>query len=846
MAFFEAVKKDFNLKKIQQRVDPLLFDNSKGDPEFVLITEKPYLKAAVNQLLRSFATILRRKPRVIILSSIVIEPTEKDLQKQITELYTSYRSDFKELVPRGAKILVEGRAIYALTRGNTLDVSSFYDIVFNKSHFFFPETRSKVFPIDTFYKWREKDNWENHFTKLQLIKVIKEEKASPRLPKLTKIKIEKDEIAKFFEEKSLEPRIAIDTETSGFDFLVDRVGCVTLSFDGKTGYYINWDYIDPDEFGHFIRGKYQIYANGKFDIKMLMSHKVPRDSMHIDSDIVNLAHLVNEMSFNGLKVSAWTHTSFGGYQEAQDTYYKKNKLKSYLDIPEDILVEYSVMDAILTFQIHEKMLAQVKEIDIKFPMKTKFTLESYYFDVVVPTLNAFIDIEFEGVYIDTAKLQEASTLLEKEIIFAKDQVLKALDTTINVDSPAQLGKLFEQKGWREIQRGKSGNYLTNVDCLAEWAKEGHTEASQILEYRKLTTIQNTFVGYEKKNSGYWQYLKKHKDGSNRVHSSFAIMLAGSGRNKSKKPNLQNVPARGKAAELVRSFFVPPNKDYVFLSADASGLQLRLAAMVNNDTLMREIFTELSGDMHSISAQSVILNHKVPLAEFLKEKKGKYKPVRAKAKTLNFGLLFGASASTVAEKTIKPNWTKAECEQYISENKLFPLPWQQDQNDIFFIVAYDLRKKFMTTYKGLSAYLDASRKLAEKQGYIRSPFGAIRRLPQLLYQGDKDDRDNRGISNLLNICLNSPIQNMESVYMHRMVIEVSKFIKENNMKSRFFGAIHDAVELYAHKDEVLILKEKITESFTRVVPESNGIPLEMEGNVADFYGEGELWDMGKEW
>jgi hypothetical protein len=217
---------------------------------------------------------------------------------------------------------------------------------------------------------------------------------------------------------------------------------------------------------------------------------------------------------------------------------------------------------------------------------------------------------------------------------------------------------------------------------------------------------------------------------------------------------------------------------------------------------------------------------------------------------NFGLIFGAGGQTIKRVVIEPNWSSKECGEYILENKLkIEKDSMTHKPDPMLTVAKDIREKFFEAYPELANWHRDYKSKSANQGYITSIYGAIRRLPQLLYQGEEDDYGL--VSNLESICLNSPIQNMESVIMTQLMLKVHYWLKENNMKSRFFGAVHDAVELYVFKDEAKEVSRKIKELFELAREEFNGIPLEMEGNIADYYGtkdsdNWELWDLGHDW
>jgi DNA polymerase I-like protein with 3'-5' exonuclease and polymerase domains len=301
--------------------------------------------------------------------------------------------------------------------------------------------------------------------------------------------------------------------------------------------------------------------------------------------------------------------------------------------------------------------------------------------------------------------------------------------------------------------------------------------------------------------------------------------------------------------------------------------------------MIKVFTELGGDMHSMTSNTVLMRN-YSLEECLKRKKEpEFYDARFKSKQINFQLLFGATAFNFAQTIIEKEWSFVEVLEYVKENDLLnkvnalkkhivgsdrPNWKKADDEEIvgpdwgslfegkdkekfpyIWAVASDIRKKFFEKYSGLFSWIesvvgskkDGTKGLAQLNGYVRSPFGAIRRLPQLKYEG-KDDK-NGVIKNLKNIALNSPVQNYENVLMLLMAIRLNNHIKENGLKSRLCGDVHDAIISYTHKDEIEELFRIAKEEFEKDRPENMGIPLEMECEISDYYGKGEVWGFGKE-
>jgi DNA polymerase I-like protein with 3'-5' exonuclease and polymerase domains len=527
------------------------------------------------------------------------------------------------------------------------------------------------------------------------------------------------------------------------------------------------------------------------------------------------------------------------------------------------------------------------------------------------------------MYIDWDLLKKYSSDLQKQIDNLEKEVLDYFGLKkgeLSLTSGNELGALLEVKDWKDHGRSKNkptknivsflkkkfgvnltrknGVYLTGDDQLEKWKKDGYKDiVNKILKHRELCTLMKTFIGGKVDNKnidrgnlvstfdwglfqendnediekGFFQYKKS--DG--KIHSTFGPMMTKSQRNWSKAPNGQNIPKHGDLAKWYRKIFIPPSEDYYIVEQDAAGFQLRIGAIYSGDKEMKKVFTELGGDMHSMTAQAV-LKRDISLNEFFKlkaEGNEEIKEIRFKAKAVNFGFLFGTVAYSFA-LGLEKEWPYKDIVEYVRRYNLqervkFFLrilkgdrigedkdkAFDGDKGEFFaniddkrkfanvWAVAADIRKKFFERYPGLEEWIKRQSSEAEEKGYVVSPFGAVRRLPQLTYQGKHDLKGK--VKNWKNIALNSPVQNFESVYMNILMGEQNKYIKKNNLETHLCGNVHDANISYVHKDELKEFLEISKEIFERDRPENKGIPQELESNVADYYGKGEVWGFGTE-
>ncbi len=851
--FFNYGDPSLTVKQNAKRIDPVLF-KTHPSPDITFVVDELWGKKEIDEFHHDFIMhdFSNEMINYQILYCFKFEANEKEQSKGMEKFYSKNRIKFDDYISPYSKVIPIGRAIYAITGSTDLKAETFYDYIFNKTYFYAPDIKSYVYPVDFKSMWLNKDNFSNFFIKLQVNKALEETLFHKRQRPLKKIIVEDPN--EFLKQHTEAKKVAWDIETSGFNYQSNDVGCITMSFNGITGYYLRWKDIDTQILNKFFENKFQIGANLKFDVRFLRERGV--SNANVDFDTLNAGHALNEMRSNSLKTHSWLYTVHGGYEDGLDKYRAKYpRLKNYLEIPEDILSDYAIMDAIVTFQVYEKMEVQLKEIS-KRPMyaKRNWTLEDYFYKSVMPAVRAFIKIEMKGMTIDWEKVKEVSDELDLKIKSHEKEIrqLLKLSNDFKITSNVQLGKRLMELKWPPVEYTKAKNFAVNESTLGYWSSLDpvkYKAASLIQEMHSLQTLHKTFAGYEDNNSGYFKY--KYLD--NKIHPNFAVMLADSGRNKCKNPNLQNVPKRTDNAKTIRKYFNTPSPDFNIVEIDAAGFQLRIAAALSGDTVMKDIFINRGGDMHSITAQGVFRND-VSVEEFIAHKGEKgFKEYRFKAKGVNFSLLFGSSGMAFASSSLVPEWTLQEAKDYVHKHKLMTKyahlkSMQNDKNfdeDFFWYwtVANDIRRKFFETYKGLKEWIDEVPKQAVKDGYVVSPFGAIRRLPQLTHAGG--DMIHSQHKNLLNISLNSPVQNYEAFMMMRLIAKLDSYIEKNNMKSYLIGNVHDSIILYTHKDEEDVLFKKANEIFNEDLPAHNGIPMELDFDVANYFNKGELWGFGTE-
>ena len=269
--------------------------------------------------------------------------------------------------------------------------------------------------------------------------------------------------------------------------------------------------------------------------------------------------------------------------------------------------------------------------------------------------------------------------------------------------------------------------------------------------------------------------------------------------------------------------------YSLAEGDYAGFQLRIGALMSQEPAMIHAFRDLGGDLHSVTAVQVFhpLND-ITLEEFLKHKGEKpYKSERRSSKFINFGFIFGKIAPSFAKQDLEPNWTPDEAKQFCKNNNIQP------KNDDYYLAAAEfIRNKFFSTYSRLMPWMESLHKQGRRTGAIYSAFGARRLVPELTYVGQDDDR--KVISNLENICVNSPVQNHESAVINRSMRKASDMFEhgceENDftpMETHINGMTHDAVNWTVDDEDKPWVWKKLHAIFETDYPENQGVPISYE-------------------
>lgn len=402
-------------------------------------------------------------------------------------------------------------------------------------------------------------------------------------------------------------------------------------------------------------------------------------------------------------------------------------------------------------------------------------------DIEIPLAYVLAQMESNGVSIDKKYLDELTNEFNTKTSAIASRIFELAGEEFNINSPKQVGNiLFDKMQLKsKKKRGKAKN-STSAEVLTALADE-YEIAKLILDYRKYAKLKSTYTEA-------LPALVSPIDG--RIHTSYNQTVTTTGRLSSSNPNLQNIPIRTEEGNKIRQAFVPSDRaNYLIMSADYSQIELRLLAHVSEDEHLIEAFN--SGiDVHTLTASKVF---ELPIEEVTKE-------MRYKAKAVNFGIVYGQSKYGLA-KALKI--TPVEAENFIN--------------------------KYFETYPKINEYMSKMVELVEKQGYVETIFGRRR------YLDNEINSPNAMIREFAKrAAINHPMQGSASDLIKLAMIDFSKRLKDNNLKSKLIIQVHDELVIETAKDELEQVKSLVLESMELEQPLR--VPLLIDVNVGESWKE----------
>lgn len=564
-----------------------------------------------------------------------------------------------------------------------------------------------------------------------------------------------------------------DTETEGLDPIDSNIIGLSLSVRENEGFFINLNREDKNDFMKILQplfesNKLKIAQNLKFDLMILKKAGIEISQPYYDTMIAHFLldpdkrHNMDELSRTFLQYDPISIETLIGKKG-------KDQLKM-TSVPLEDLTRYAAEDADITLQLQKKLNPLIIEKDLTTVFET----------VELPLIPVLVSMELSGVKVDKEFLNNYSKELAVDIVVTEKKIFELAGVSFNIASPKQMGEvLFDKlKLADKPKKTKTGQYQTNEEVLVKLA---HTNeiVNHILDYRELVKLKSTYVD---------ALPLLIKESTGRIHTSFNQAVVGTGRLSSNNPNLQNIPIRTEKGREIRKAFVAPSKEYVLMSADYSQIELRVIASMSGDEHMIEAFNN-GLDIHASTASKVF---GVPYEQVSKE-------MRRKAKTVNFGIIYGISAFGLSERIGIP---RKEAQHIINE--------------------------YFEKFPKIKSYMDNTIALAQKEGYVKTILGRRR------YIADINSRNQTIKGFAERNAINAPIQGSAADMIKLAMINIDREIRKSGLNAKMILQVHDELLFEVPKSEV-----EQTQALVKYQMENAmklNVPILVEAGIGDNWLE----------
>lgn len=582
------------------------------------------------------------------------------------------------------------------------------------------------------------------------------------------------DIKKLVEELSKQKEICFDSETTGLDANDCELVGLSFSYQAGKAWYIPCpaDQTETKKILNLFKplfddeSKIWIGQNTKYDLLVLKWYDVELKGNLFDT---MLAHYVVEP--DGKRSMDILSEQFLSYEPVhiEELIGKKGKGQvqgTMRNVELEKITEYAAEDADITLQLKEAL----------FPMLKEKEVERVFYEVENPLVKVLMNMEYEGIRVDVDFLNVYSKQLEKDAKEAEEKVYSSSGLRFNLASPKQLGEvLFDHlKLDPKAKKTKTGQYATGEDVLLKLA---HTSpiVEDILTFRELTKLKSTYVDS-------LPLLINRKTG--RVHTTYGQAVAVTGRLASNNPNLQNIPVRTERGREIRKAFIPRDENHVLVSADYSQIELRIVAAISGDPAMCEAFIQ-GKDIHTATAAKV---YKIDEKDVTKE-------MRYKAKSVNFGIIYGQGAFGLADNL---GISRTEAKEIIDNYK--------------------------REFSGIQKYMDDTINFARENGYVETLMGRKRWLRDI----NSSNFTVRGFAE--RNAINSPIQGTAADMIKLAMIKTHAALQNSKFKSKMILQVHDELVFDVLKEEAEDIKKLILDCMQTAMPLTHGVPVIAEAGT----------------
>lgn len=567
-------------------------------------------------------------------------------------------------------------------------------------------------------------------------------------------------------------RFCFDTETTGLDIFSSQLIGIAFSLEDFEAYYLPLNQNNRAEMLEGLRGVFsdakieKIGHNIKFDINVLREAGLTVAGPLADTMIIH--YLLDPEVRHGMDYLARTILNYTPIS-IEELIGRGSKQITMDMVAVAKVAEYSAEDADVTMRLYNVLWPRLKEQK----------LEKLYLTIEEPLIRVLSDMEFTGVKINSSSLSEYSVTLRKELQELSSKIKEICqNSSLNIDSPKQLGiALFDHlKIADKPRKTKTGQYKTDEETLQSLSDK-HPIVQMILEYRGLGKLLSTYVDA-------LPQLINNRTG--RIHTSYNQAVTATGRLSSNNPNLQNIPIREERGRNIRRAFIPSDNDHVLLAVDYSQVELRLMADLSGDSAMIEAFNN-GEDIHSSTAAKL----------FNVDNENVTSEMRRRAKTANFGIIYGISAFGLSQRL---NIPRGEAKEIIDG--------------------------YFASFPQVKAYMDNVISEAKNTGYVETMFGRKRFLPDI-------NSSNHTVRSLAERnAINAPIQGSAADIMKLAMIEVARRLEQGGFKSKITMQVHDELVLDTLSSEF--------EDVRRLVVESMETAVQLKVKLVAESGSGSNW------
>ena len=434
----------------------------------------------------------------------------------------------------------------------------------------------------------------------------------------------------------------------------------------------------------------------------------------------------------------------------------------------DYIAEYAAEDADITLKLKNYFT----------PCLEKEGLESLFYDIEMPLIYVLAEMEYTGVTLDTVALKQSSEELTTALKKLEKEIYELAGMKFNINSARQVGEvLFDHlKIEEKARKTKTGSYSTSEEIL-EKMRSKHPVVGKLLEYRGLKKLLSTYID---------ALPELINPETGKIHTSYNQAVTSTGRLSSTNPNLQNIPVRDELGREIRKAFTAENEDCIFFSADYSQIELRIMAHLSQDAHMIEAFRS-GADIHAATAAKI---YGIPVEEVTSD-------MRRKAKTANFGIIYGISVFGLAERLSIP---RAESKELI--------------------------EGYFKTYPDIRAYMDESIEVAKEKGYVETIYKRKRFLPDI----NSHNAIVRGYAE--RNAINAPIQGSAADIIKVAMVRIFNRFETEGLRSKMILQVHDELNFNVYKDELEKVKQIVLDEMENAIKLQ--VPL-----IADC-GEGKNW------